>query len=124
MLTLLQSAPVERDRFVSHLYQSRREYRRACEAAGKQIERCVISTFQVAESIGFKRDFRKWENSRRLGEGEIGPVSVRDFLHALRTRFLNVLRSGLCVQAAEPTQSPGKSGKQCILDDRYLSYGL
>jgi hypothetical protein len=24
LLTLLQSAPVERDRFVSHLYQSRR----------------------------------------------------------------------------------------------------
>jgi hypothetical protein len=26
LLTLLQSAPPERDRFVSHLYQSRREY--------------------------------------------------------------------------------------------------
>jgi hypothetical protein len=42
-LSLLQSAPVERDRFVSHLSQSRREYRRACETAGKsgkQIERC------------------------------------------------------------------------------------
>src|SRR4029077_20399371 len=34
-MTLLQSAPVERDRFVSHLYQSRREYRRTCETAGK-----------------------------------------------------------------------------------------
>ena len=33
--TLLQSAPVERDRFVSHLYQSRREYRRTCETAGE-----------------------------------------------------------------------------------------
>ena len=45
LLTLLQSAPIERDRFVSHLYQSRREYRRACETAGKsgkRIERCVI----------------------------------------------------------------------------------
>jgi hypothetical protein len=33
---------VERDRFVSHLYQSRRQYRRTCETAGKsgkQIER-------------------------------------------------------------------------------------
>jgi hypothetical protein len=47
-MTLLQSAPVERDRFVSHLYQSRRE-----------IERCVISSFQVAESMGFKGDFRQ-----------------------------------------------------------------
>ena len=60
LLTLLLSAPVERDRFVSHLYQSRREYRRTCETAGKsgkQIERCVISTFQVAESMGFKASF-------------------------------------------------------------------
>ena len=35
LLTLLQLAPSERDRFVSHLYQSRREYRRTCETAGK-----------------------------------------------------------------------------------------
>ena len=35
LLTLLKSAPPEPDRFVSHLYQSRREYRRACETAGK-----------------------------------------------------------------------------------------
>jgi hypothetical protein len=44
LLTPLQSTLVERDRFVSHLYQARREYRRACETAGKsgkQIERCV-----------------------------------------------------------------------------------
>jgi hypothetical protein len=58
---LLQSTtPVERDRFVSHLYQSRREYRRACKTAGKsgkQIERCAISTFRIAESVGFKGDF-------------------------------------------------------------------
>jgi hypothetical protein len=48
LLILLQSAPLERDRFVSHLYQSRREHRRTCETAvksGKQIERCVFSTF-------------------------------------------------------------------------------
>src|SRR5258705_13836963 len=55
LLTLLQSTPVERDRFVSHLYQSRRAYRRACETAGKsgkKIERCVIASFQVAEMRG------------------------------------------------------------------------
>ena len=70
LLVLLQLAPVERDRFVSHLYQSRREYRRTCETAGKsgkQIERCVISTFQIAESIGFKGDFRQWEDLLRVG---------------------------------------------------------
>jgi hypothetical protein len=68
---LLQSTtPVERDRFVSDLYQSRGEYRRACETAGKsgkQIERCAISTFRIAESIGFKGDFRQWEHLLRLG---------------------------------------------------------
>jgi hypothetical protein len=47
------------------LYRSRREYRSACERAGKggkQIERCVISTFQIAESMGFKGGFRQWEH--------------------------------------------------------------
>jgi hypothetical protein len=41
---LLQSILAERDRFAAHLYQSRREYRRASEMAGKsgkRIERCV-----------------------------------------------------------------------------------
>jgi hypothetical protein len=59
LLTLLQSAPVERDRFISNLYQSRREYRRTCETAGKsgkEIERCVIATFENAESMGSNRD--------------------------------------------------------------------
>jgi hypothetical protein len=47
----------EPGKFAAHLYRSRREYPSACERAGKsgkQIERCVISTFQVAESMGFK----------------------------------------------------------------------
>jgi hypothetical protein len=30
---------------------------------GKQIERSVISTFQVAESMGFKGEFRQWRHS-------------------------------------------------------------
>jgi hypothetical protein len=71
LLSLLQSAPVERDRFVSHLYQSRREYRRTCENAGKsgkRIERCVISSFQIAESMGFKGEFRQWEDLLRVGD--------------------------------------------------------
>ena len=43
----------------------------ACETAGKsgkQIERCVISTIQVAESMGFKGDFRQWEGLLRIAE--------------------------------------------------------
>ena len=61
----------EHDRFAAHLYRSRREYRSACQHAGKsgkQIERCVISTFQVAESIGFKGDFRQWQELLRVGD--------------------------------------------------------
>jgi hypothetical protein len=71
LLALLQLAPVERDRFVSHLYQARREYRRACETAGKsgkQIERCVIASFQIAESMGFKGEFHQWEDLLRIGD--------------------------------------------------------
>ena len=52
-------------------YQSRREYRRTCEVAGKsgkQIERCVISSFQIAESMGFKGEFRQWEHLSRTGD--------------------------------------------------------
>ena len=33
----------------------------------KQIERCLISTFQVAESMGFKGDLRQWEHLLRIG---------------------------------------------------------
>ena len=39
----------------------------ASQPDGKQIERCVISTFQVAESMGFKGDFRQWEHLLRVG---------------------------------------------------------
>jgi hypothetical protein len=41
---------------------------RNCRKSGKQIERCVISTFQIAESMGFKGDFRQWEDLLRVGE--------------------------------------------------------
>ena len=69
LLAQLQAS--EHDKFAAHLYRSRREYRLVCERAGKkggkQIERCVISTFQVAGSMGFKRDFRQWEDLLRIG---------------------------------------------------------
>jgi len=61
----------EHDAFAAHLYRSRREFRSACQHAGKsgkQIERCVISSFQVAESMGFKGDFRQREELLRIGD--------------------------------------------------------
>ena len=68
---LAQVQASEHDAFAAHLYRSRREFRFACERAGKSgkaIERCVISTFRVAESMGFKGDFRQWEGLLRIGE--------------------------------------------------------
>jgi hypothetical protein len=36
--------------------------------SGKQSERCVISSFQIAESMGFRGDFREWEDLLRIGD--------------------------------------------------------
>ena len=69
LLTQLQTS--EQDAFAAHLYRSRREYRSACDHAGKggkQIERCLISTFKVAERMGFKGDYRQWEHLLRVGD--------------------------------------------------------
>jgi hypothetical protein len=42
----------------------------ASQTAGKsakRIERCVISTFRIAESLGFRGDFRQWEHLLQVG---------------------------------------------------------
>ena len=69
MLTKLQAS--EHDKFATHLYRSRREFRSTCDRVGKSgkpIERCVISTFQVAGSMGFKGNLRQWEHLMRIGD--------------------------------------------------------
>jgi hypothetical protein len=69
LLTQLQLS--EHDKFAAHLYRSRREFRSACDRSGKSgkpIERCVISTFRVAKSLGFKGDYRQWEELLRIGD--------------------------------------------------------
>ena len=69
MVAQLQAS--KHDKFAAHLYQSRRGYRRTCETAGKSgksIERCAISTFRVAESMGFKGEFRQWEQLLQVGD--------------------------------------------------------
>ena len=69
LLAQLQAS--EHDKFAAHLYRSRREYRSDCDHAGKsgkQIERCLISTFRVAESLGFKGDIRQWQELLRIGD--------------------------------------------------------
>jgi hypothetical protein len=35
---------------------------------GEEIERCIISSFRIAESMGFNGDFRQWEHLLRIGD--------------------------------------------------------
>ena len=59
----------EADKFAAHLYQSRRQYRRVSERpnkGNKAIERELISSYQVAQSLAFKGDFRAWEHLLRI----------------------------------------------------------
>jgi hypothetical protein len=56
LLAQLQAS--EADKFVAHLYQARKQYRLVCERpnkGNKAIDREVISSLQVAQSLGFKR---------------------------------------------------------------------
>jgi hypothetical protein len=69
LLAQLQAS--EHDKFVAHLYQARKQYRLVCERpnkGNKAIEREVIASFQLAQSLGFKGDFRQWEHLLRIHE--------------------------------------------------------
>jgi hypothetical protein len=68
---LTQLRVSEHDKFVAHLYQARKQYRLVCERpnkGNKAIEREVIASFQLAQSLGFKGDFRQWEHLLRIHE--------------------------------------------------------
>ena len=67
LLRLLQAS--EHDKFVAHLYQARKHYRFLCERpnkGNKAIERELISSCQVAQSLGFNGDFRAWQHLLRI----------------------------------------------------------
>jgi hypothetical protein len=52
----------EADKFAAHVYQSRRQYRRTSERpnkGNKAIEREILSSYQIAHSLGFNGDFRR-----------------------------------------------------------------
>jgi hypothetical protein len=54
---------------VAHLYQARKHYRLVCERrnkGNKAIEREIIASFQVAQSLGFMGDPRAWEHLLRI----------------------------------------------------------
>ena len=67
LLALFEASEV--DRFAAHLVQSLRQYRRTCERpnkGNKAIERSLLSSYQIAQSLGFKGDFRAWEHLLRI----------------------------------------------------------
>jgi hypothetical protein len=69
LLALLEAG--EADKFAAHLYRSRRQYRRTSERpnkGNKAIERAVIASYQIAESLGFNGDYRAWEHLLRIHE--------------------------------------------------------
>jgi Spy/CpxP family protein refolding chaperone len=69
LLALLEAS--EHDTFAAHLHRSRQEYRHVCERpnkGNKAVERTIISTFQIAQSMGFKGEFRQWEHLLRIHE--------------------------------------------------------
>ena len=43
-------------------------FRRILSEVRQANRACVISTFQVAESLGFKGDFRQWEELLPIGD--------------------------------------------------------
>ena len=62
---LVQLQASEAHKFVAHLHQARKQYPLVSERpnkGNKAIEREVIASFQVAQSHGFKSDFRQWEH--------------------------------------------------------------
>ena len=66
LLALLESS--EADKFVAHLYQARKHCRQVCERpnkGNKAIEREVLSSYQIAQSLGFNGDFHAWEHLLR-----------------------------------------------------------
>jgi hypothetical protein len=36
--------------------------------SSEEIERCVVATFRIVESIGFKGELRQWEELLRIGD--------------------------------------------------------
>jgi hypothetical protein len=69
LLDQLQAS--EADKFVGHLYHARRQYPLVCERpnkGNKAIQREIISSYQVAQSLGFNGDYRAWEHLLRISE--------------------------------------------------------
>src|SRR4029077_4206335 len=84
----------EAKKLVMHLYQARKQYRLVCERpnkGNKAIEREIISSYQLAQSLGFKGDFRAWEHLVRIHECELESKDQHDRSSVCRTagKFLD-----------------------------------
>jgi hypothetical protein len=67
LLALLEAG--ETDNFAAHLYQSRRQYRRTSERpnkGNKAVEGTILSSYQIAQSLGFNGEYRAWEHLLRI----------------------------------------------------------
>ena len=87
LLAQLQAS--ETKKLVLHLYQARKQYRLVCERPNKgntAIEREIISSYQLAQSLGFKGDFRAWEDLVRIHECELESSDQHDRSSVCRTR--------------------------------------
>jgi hypothetical protein len=70
---LAQLRASEAKKLIMHLYQARKQYRVVCDRPNKgttAIEREITSSYQLAQSLGFKGDFRAWEHLVRIDECE------------------------------------------------------
>ena len=86
MLAELQAS--EAKKLVMHLYQARKQFRLVCERPNKgktAIEREIISSYQVAQSLGFKGDFRAWAHLLRTHECELDRDDQHDRSSVCRT---------------------------------------
>ena len=86
LLAQLQAS--EAKKLVMHLYQARKQYRLVCERPNKgntAIEREIISSYQLAQSLGFKGDFRAWEHLVRIHECELESNDQHDRSSVCRT---------------------------------------
>ncbi|HEY5814375.1 MAG TPA: hypothetical protein VIT23_17180 [Terrimicrobiaceae bacterium] len=72
----------------------------ACGTAGKsgkQIERCVLSTLQIAKRLDYKGDSRKWGRTARVG-GKGAPTAQPT---AKNFALKDPLKSDVCLMASE-----------------------
>ena len=86
LLAQLQAS--EAKKLVMHLYQARKQYRLVCRRPNKgntAIEREIISSYQVAQNLGFKGDFRAWEHLVRIHECELESNDQHDRSSVCRT---------------------------------------